>query len=152
MRTEPGPCADLVLLADIERYGGTICQLPDVIMKYRIHDGQDTVRNYYSMHIKLFKFLGSDAYYKQVFLSEERGREQKYDSFSKGIIRDWIYSDLQEGEAMNCLEDLKSSLKIRVTGKWHRLMKVLTKHALLKRLFLAAMQVRAQSRKQNENS
>lgn len=80
-----GPCCDIKLLMDIERYGYGVASLNKCLMLTRRHEGQDSTMNFVPMHIELYDYLYKDPYYSPMFLEKETFRTYKYQDFSKAL-------------------------------------------------------------------
>ena len=52
-----GPCADVVVYMDIEKEGGTVAEIPKVLIDYRVYKNQDSSAHLEEMLIKLIQFL-----------------------------------------------------------------------------------------------
>lgn len=63
---DAGPCGDVILCCDVERYGGTICEIPDALIYYRYHTDQDSSSSIGIMQLKLCKYINSVPYYKKI--------------------------------------------------------------------------------------
>ncbi len=120
-RTEPGPCGDIIVLADIERNGGTLCQLGEVLMEYRVHENQDSSRNYLMMHIQLYEYLSSDACYSSIYLSEKETFGEKYEGFSRTLFFRWFHGQADEKETGELFERMRKALLTAKTGFWEKL-------------------------------
>lgn len=80
---EVGPCADVVLYFNIEKMGGKIYELPDGLIQYRFHKGQDTERYMFTMHETLFKYMFSDEY----FLKKINNNNKIYKSINNKLTK-----------------------------------------------------------------
>ena len=82
---EVGPCCDIKLLFDIERYGYGVLSLNKCLMMTRRHEGQDSTMNYFPMHIKLYDYLDKDPYYGPMLKEKTGWRMYQYHDYSKAL-------------------------------------------------------------------
>lgn len=129
---EPGPCADVVFYCDIGNQGGRICEISDVIMKYRTHDNQDSALHMYPMHIQLFHYLKNNADYQDAFKKEKEGRKSRYLYFSRRLFCDWLNEKVSVADAEDYYNQLAEELSINKTNIWSRLFKICTSHTIAK--------------------
>lgn len=80
-----GPCCDIKLLMDIERYGYGVAVINKVLMLTRRHGAQDSTMNYIPMHIELYDYLSKDPYYGPMLTEKTSWRHGKYHDFSKAL-------------------------------------------------------------------
>ncbi|MCR5592620.1 MAG: glycosyltransferase family 2 protein [Saccharofermentans sp.] len=80
-----GPCCDIKLLFDIERYGDGVMTVNKCLMYTRRHKGQDSTMNYFTMHIELYDFLVKDDYYGPMLREKKSWGNMKYRDFSKAL-------------------------------------------------------------------
>ncbi len=80
-----GPCCDIKLLMDIERYGYGVGVLNKCLMLTRRHSGQDSTMNYVPMHIELYDYLNKDPYYGPMLRQKMEWGNVKYHDFSKAL-------------------------------------------------------------------
>lgn len=80
-----GPCCDIKLLFDIERYGYGVAVLNSVLMLTRRHGAQDSTMNYVPMHIELYGYLHNDPYYGPMFDEKRQWGNGRYHDFSKAL-------------------------------------------------------------------
>ena len=80
-----GPCCDIKLLMDIERYGYGVGVINKVLMLTRRHGAQDSTMNYIPMHIELYDYLNKDAYYGPMLREKKQWCNGKYHDFSKAL-------------------------------------------------------------------
>lgn len=111
-RTTVGPCGDIVMYFDIEKNGGKICELPNVVMRYRVHGEQDSVMHRYSMHIQLFNFFKNDEEYRDQFLAERKGRVNRFCRLSGHVFLDFLGRRMGFRQAKRYCYELAKSLAI----------------------------------------
>ncbi|MBR1796753.1 MAG: glycosyltransferase family 2 protein [Clostridiales bacterium] len=80
-----GPCCDIKLLFDIERYGDGVGSLGKCLMQTRRHSGQDSTMNYFPMHIELYSYLHNDSYYGPMLSEKKQWGLEKYKDFSRAL-------------------------------------------------------------------
>ncbi len=80
-----GPCCDIKLLFDIERYGYGVLSLNKCLMLTRRHEGQDSTMNFFPMHIELYDYLDKDPYYGPMLREKTDWRNDKYADFSVAL-------------------------------------------------------------------
>ncbi len=109
-----GPCCDLKLLMDIERYGYGVASINKCLMLTRRHGEQDSTMNFVPMHIKLYDYLYKDPYYGPMFLEKTDYRNYKYHDFSKALASMQIKGIKDSKE----LKDLEKSLRKSCRGSF----------------------------------
>lgn len=87
-----GPAGDVVFYCDVGRYGGVTYELPDILMQYRLHSGQDTNLSRDMMHVQLFDYMRSDAYYSKLLESNVAGQHRTFKRFVGDEIAYFIQS------------------------------------------------------------
>ena len=107
---EVGPCCDLKLLFDMERYGHGVAVLNECLMQTRRHDGQDSTVNYFPMHIMLYKYLHDDEYYGPMLAGKTAFRDRKYKDFSKAILSLQIKGEKDKDILREWEKDLRHAL------------------------------------------
>ena len=90
-----GPCADVVVYMDIEKEGGTVAEIPKVLIDYRVYKNQDSSAHLEEMLIKLIQFLTKDAYYGQLLRRNLQGRKR---------YLQWYFRRLLAREASGCID------------------------------------------------
>lgn len=90
-----GPCADVVVYMDIEKGGGTVAEIPKVLIDYRVYKNQDSSAHLEEMLIKLIQFLTKDAYYGQLLRRNPQGRKR---------YLQWYFRRLLAREASGCID------------------------------------------------
>ena len=80
-----GPCCDIKLLFDIERFGYGVLSLNNCLMLTRRHEGQDSTMNYFPMHIKLYDYLDKDPYYGPMLREKTKWRMYQYHDYSRAL-------------------------------------------------------------------
>ena len=104
-----GPCCDIKLLFDIERYGDGVLTLNKCLMLTRRHMGQDSTMHYVPMHIELFDYLNNDPYYGPMFVEKTEARNSKYHDFSKVLISQAINGVISKEELYKREEVLRNA-------------------------------------------
>lgn len=108
-----GPCCDIKLLFDIERYGDGVLTLNKCMMLTRKHMGQDSTMNFVPMHIELYDYLYNDPYYGPMFREQKESRNEKYHDFSKALISRAIKGEISKEE----LYEKEGILRKACTGR-----------------------------------
>ena len=90
-----GPCADVVVYMDIEKEGGTVAEIPKVLIDYRVYKNQDSSAHLEEMLIKLIQFLAKDVYYGQLLRRNLQGRKR---------YLQWYFRRLLAREASGCID------------------------------------------------
>ncbi len=80
-----GPCCDIKLLFDIERYGDGVGTINKCLMLTRRHEKQDSTMNYFPMHIELYDYLHNDPYYGPMLSEKKKWGLDKYHDFSRAL-------------------------------------------------------------------
>lgn len=102
-----GPCCDIKLLMDIERFGYGMAVINKVLMLTRRHGAQDSTMNYIPMHIELYDYLSKDPYYGPMLSEKTLWRRGKYHDFSKALAS----LEIKGGQDRNRLRSLEKSLR-----------------------------------------
>ena len=90
-----GPCADVVVYMDIEKEGGTVAEIPKVLIDYRVYKNQDSSAHLEEMLIKLIRFFAKDAYYGQLLRRDLQGRKR---------YLQWYFRRLLARETSGCID------------------------------------------------
>ena len=90
-----GPCADAVVYMDIEKAGGTVAEIPRVLIDYRVYRNQDSSAHLEEMLIRLIQFLAKDTYYGQLLRRDPKGRKR---------YLQWYFRRLLAREASGCID------------------------------------------------
>lgn len=98
-----GPCVDVIFYCDIERFGGKILELPEVLMQSRRHEEQDSTMNLTSMHIELITYMRNTEYYAEYLDTHEELQEQMARRLMKYVV-------IEALDEKNEWEDVKSHL------------------------------------------
>ena len=75
-QSDAGPCMDDYLFFQICRFGGTIGIIPERLIRYRIHDGQDSNISKRFMVLQLIDYMLLDDYYRKKLLSHKQFLKQ----------------------------------------------------------------------------
>lgn len=128
IKGECGPCSDVVFYFDIERCGGTIFELGKPVMLYREHEKQDSVLNFYPMHLQLYRYFFSNEGYHNLFVNMENARESTCRRFARRIIRDWLDNNISLEQAEMYLDSFEKTLCFKENGIWKSRIKRMSKH------------------------
>lgn len=108
-----GPCCDIKLLFDIERYGFGVAVINKVLMLTRRHGAQDSTMNYIPMHIELYDYLNNDPYYGPMLEEKRQWRDAKYHDFSKALAS----LEIKGEQDRTVLRGLEKKLRSSCGGK-----------------------------------
>lgn len=106
-----GPCVDDYFYFQICRYGGRIAILPEKLINYRIHSGQDSNVSKAFMYLKLYDFILDDMYYRSVLI-DNRTRiirdiwfsfKQLFKAYNKGVITIEEYNNVFNYKCWNII-------------------------------------------------
>lgn len=81
-----GPCCDVVLYMDIERFGGTIVEMNEALFDYRVYSNQDSFLHFETMLLELIQYLRTDLYYSKLMIDNPKGRERYFKWYGKKLI------------------------------------------------------------------
>lgn len=84
---EVGPCADVVLYMDIERHGGMIVELNEVLFNYRVYLNQDSSINLEKMLVQLINFLKCDEYYSKLMKTNHMGEKKYFNWYARLLMK-----------------------------------------------------------------
>ena len=110
---EAGPCADLVFYSELERYGGTVYELPDILMQYRVHSEQLSMVTSNTMHIQMFQYLKKDNYFSKLLDNNKKGQQYRFRLFGYGLVANMIKGNLDYPDARKVLKDYTDCLVYR---------------------------------------
>lgn len=113
-----GPCCDVVLYMDIERFGGIIMEMNEVLFDYRVYSGQDSSSNFETMLLKLIQYLRTDSYYSKLMTDNQRGRERYFTWYGKKLIIRCASMVKSADEELKYLSKMQSLLGIKSTYKY----------------------------------
>ena len=114
IKSEPGPCADVVLYMDIEKEGGTIAEIPKVLIDYRIYKNQDSSLHLEEMLIKLVNYLSEDEYYSQILKEDEVGQKKYFKWYFRRLLSREVSKCIKYDEAQNYLKIMNEVLGIPI--------------------------------------
>lgn len=77
-RNNVGPAADQYLWFDVENLGGVICCINKTLMKYRLHEFQDSNLNSLTMSVDLYRVLNNSESYKLSLLNYKSYTEKRF--------------------------------------------------------------------------
>lgn len=112
-----GPCSDFVFYMDIALAGGILCEINKPLLRYRIHEGQDSKKNNYNMYLTLYNFFNKEKRYGNLFVENKKGREEAYQRIAKLTITGWMNGTIDNEETATLLKDYQNSLLIH-NDKW----------------------------------
>lgn len=102
-RDEVGPASDAYMWFEINKLNKKICILAEPLLKYRIHENQDSKMNYYNMNLDLFRAS------QKFFESDENLYEMKplLKNLSKRVMLNYLLKNtLQSGDTTFFYEKL----------------------------------------------
>lgn len=115
---EAGPCGDVILYCDIERCGGTICEIPDALMYYRQHTNQDSSSNVGIMQLMLYRYISSIPYYKNILEECSSAQPSIYRICMKYVLIRTISKNSSMREAFEIVKEFNSLLKHRIVDEF----------------------------------
>lgn len=135
LNQEVGPCADIILYCDIERHGGIVCELPDVIMNTRMHENQDSALNLNMMHVKLINYMMSVLYYQNKLANDKNGRSMMADRMIKYTLLDFLHGKANIEKSKNTIREICDLLCVDETCKLRnkRLSNIIMRHPVFSR-------------------
>lgn len=104
IRSEPGPCFDVVLYMDIGKYGGTIVEIPKVLIDYRITKSQMSTTHLEDMLVKLIHYLSCDDYYSTLLVADHTGRARFFKWYFRRLLARIISNYVKYDEAVEYLD------------------------------------------------
>lgn len=113
-KEEVGPCGDVILYSDIERYGGTICEIPDALIYYRNHTGQDSSNSIGIMQLKLYRYINSTPYYKDILDECSSAQPGLYRICMKCVLARAISKKCSAKEALEIISEFDGLLKHKI--------------------------------------
>lgn len=108
---EAGPCADVVLYMDIERNGGTLSEIPQVLIDYRIYTEQDSSLHLESMLIDLMRYLCSNEYYNKLLQNDQTGKKRYFKWFARRLMVRVASKHINGEQAINYLKEMQKVLQ-----------------------------------------
>lgn len=114
IKSEPGPCADVVLYMDIEKEGGTITEIPKVLIDYRIYKNQDSSLHLEEMLVKLINYLSEDEYYSQILKEDVVGQKKYFKWYFRRLLSREVSKCIKYDDAQNYLKIMNESLGIPI--------------------------------------
>ena len=106
-----GPAGDVIFYCDIGRYGGAAYELPDVLMQYRMHLGQDSQLSRGMMHVQLFRYMQSDEYYSKLLECNVTGQHRAFKRYVEVEIAHLIEHEGNVQNFWDIINDYKKCLK-----------------------------------------
>lgn len=88
--TKVGPCADVVLHMDIERFGGKLAIINEQLIKYRMHNMQDSSINNIPMTISLYNYIMNHDYYSKKIILYKNGQKRIYKNNIRNVVVSFI--------------------------------------------------------------
>lgn len=114
IKSEPGPCADVVLYMDIEKEGGTITEIPKALIDYRIYKNQDSSLHLEEMLVKLINYLSEDEYYSQILKEDVVGQKKYFKWYFRRLLSREVSKCIKYDDAQNYLKIMNESLGIPI--------------------------------------
>ena len=133
-----GPCCDIKLLFDIERYGDGVMSVNKCLMYTRRHKGQDSTMNYFTMHIELYDYLINDPYYGPMLSGKKEWGNDKYKDFSKALASLEIKGERDRSELRGFEKKLRNACGGRAADRFKYKVTVTAAklfHGLMKKLY-----------------
>lgn len=110
IKPEPGPCADVVVYFDIEKAGGTVAELPDALIDYRVYKNQDSSLHLEMMLVQLIQYLSRDEYYSILLCNDLKGRKRYLRWYYRRLIARMVSSFICCNEAKKFLTEMDKAL------------------------------------------
>ena len=104
IRSEPGPCFDVVLYMDIGKCGGTIVEIPKVLFDFRITKTQMSTTYLEDMLVKLIHYLSCNDYYRTLLMADHTGRTRFFKWYFRRLLARIISNCVNYGDAVKYLE------------------------------------------------
>lgn len=117
-RTNAGPCADVIFYFEAEMAGGWIYELEDRIMKYRVHERQDSVASRHTMHIQLYHYMRKEPSFNSMLYMYKKEQKCKFKQHAFYIWADLFHSSLSLEEAEEELRKYSDVLLYRKLDYW----------------------------------
>lgn len=111
LREQAGPCGDIILEYDLERYGGLIAELPERLIKYRYHDEQDSKVHASEMILQLFRYMKTDSYYAELLKLHEEGEKAYFRRLLKGLLLSAILEKISIKDAKRMMTEYSEVIK-----------------------------------------
>ena len=111
---EVGPCYDVLLYFDIERKGGNIVEIPNVLMDYRIHTNQDSSLHLEKMLVQLIIYLSNDRYYHELLSNDLAGKKKYFYWYYKILLVRLTTKKLNYETADKYLEKMYGTLNLSI--------------------------------------
>ncbi len=108
-KADAGPCADVIFYFEAEMAGGWIYELKDRVMKYRVHESQDSKASRHTMHIQLYSYMRNQPDFLKALSKHKKEQKRKFRQHAFYIWADLLYSDLNLEQAE---EELKRYEKV----------------------------------------
>lgn len=133
---KPGPCADVVLYMDIERFGGSVAEIPKVLLDYRVYKNQDSSTNLETMLIQLISFFSKDSYYAILIAKDYNGRVSYFRWYFRRLLARAASNCIEYEYAIDCLNKMYSELRIfdYNKNKFEKILKICSKNTKLVRI------------------
>lgn len=112
LNAEVGPCADVVLYMEMERYGGTIVELPDICFNYRVYDNQDSSTNFENMLLMLMRYLCDNTYYAGLLEEDIKGKSAYLKWYEKKLAIRTAANRITSEYALKSIEEMQRILRI----------------------------------------
>lgn len=114
IKSEPGPCTDVVLYMDIEKEGGMITEIPKVLIDYRIYKNQDSSLHLEEMLVKLINYLSEDEYYSQILKEDVVGQKKYFKWYFRRLLSREVSKCIKYDDAQNYLKIMNEVLGIPI--------------------------------------
>lgn len=108
-----GPCCDIVLYMDIERCGGVIVEINEVLFDYRVYSSQDSSSNFETMLLNLIKYLKTNSYYSKLMIDNLQGRKKYFRWYGKKLLIRCASMAKTADEELEYLSKMQELLEIK---------------------------------------
>lgn len=112
INSEAGPCADVLLMMEIERYGGLLAEIKENYIFYRIHEEQWSNIERTEMFVELFDYLYKDFYYAKKLKEHRRAKDKYFIILLKTEFFRFIRGRNSAEEMKNILTQCKKAIRI----------------------------------------
>lgn len=119
-----GPCGDVVIYCKIALMGSSVAELPEELIFYRMHSGQDSFVNRDSMHIQLFEYFNTNPLFKPLILKYKNEQKNYFRITRGGVIEDFMYDKVDKNQSKKRLREYSRHIFHRKIDLWVGLMTI----------------------------
>lgn len=124
---EVGPCADVTFFIDVCNNGGTVVEIDEPLIDYRIHASQESNISAGEMHCKLISYMNNSDKYRALMIRHKTSQNIYYYVSCKALLLDYIMGKIDKKYLGLMLKEYNSVI-------WHKREKQL-KIEMIKSLF-----------------